>query len=67
MHRPAPEFWATSTGIAPAQKDSGVGKSKVGTTAHHASIGSFFATGNDLLDVHKDKSGQNALVAHESH
>jgi hypothetical protein len=64
MHRIAPIFWTAFTDPAFAQIDSGGGKSAVGTITHHASIGSFFATGNDLLDVGENKRG---LLTHKLH
>ena len=49
------DFFAVAV-PALADIDSGGGSAAVGGMTHHASLGSFFATGNDSLAVDGNKS-----------
>ena len=57
MHRLTPIFWATFTGLASAQIDSGGGKSAVGTMTNHSSIGASFASATYQMGPIKNHSG----------
>lgn len=57
MHRLAPLFLATLSGLASAQIDSGGGKSSVGTMTNHSSIGASFASATYQMGPIKNHSG----------
>jgi hypothetical protein len=57
-------LWRAAAISAVANIDSGGGSAAVGGMTHHASLGSFFATGNDSLAVDGNKCGLLAQKLH---
>jgi hypothetical protein len=57
-------LWRAAAISAVVDIDSGGGSAAVGGMTHHASLGSYFAIGSDLLAVEKNKSGLPAQKLH---